>query len=170
MCAFSARAAPGRSDARDTGNKHAGKGKHTGKAKQSMPTPGGRGAALMIRALRVFRYFRGWSRMMGDLTMYRVGTAYVGGRVGWLNDKSPGPAFHRPSGHTSGRQREAWSPAPPAPPGMSRGPPMRIRCRVQLVFVYVLRLASSSRQLHGNAPRAGGRGASRAALRRSHHT
>ena len=48
----------------------------------------------------------------------------------------------------------ALVPREPAPPGMSRGPPMRIRCRVQLVFVYVLRLASSSRQLHGNAPRA----------------
>ena len=45
---------------------------------ESMPTPGGRGADLMIRALRVFRYLRGWSRMMGDLTMCRVGTAYVG--------------------------------------------------------------------------------------------
>ena len=39
-----------------------------------MPTPGGRGADLMIRALRVnnVRYFRGWSRMMGDPTMCRV--------------------------------------------------------------------------------------------------
>ena len=86
-----------------------------------MPTPGGRGAALMIRALRVFRYFRGWSRMMGDLTMYRVGSAYVGGRVGWLT--SPGPRVS-PAVVTrqvvSARRGPPRRPHRPACPGVRR--------------------------------------------------